>query len=49
MSSPLDDYEIIAGEQMDDDESLSEDSIIPEQDVGRMKDKKADQSRVVKS
>ena len=45
MSSPLDDYEIIAADQLDDDEPLSEDSIISEQDFVHMKDNKADPSR----
>jgi hypothetical protein len=45
MSSPLDDYEIIGTDQVDDDEPPSEDSISPEQDSGHMEDDKADPSR----
>ena len=45
MSSPLDDYEIIAAGQLDDEESLGEDDIIQEQDSVQMKDNKANPSR----
>tara|TARA_B110000285_G_C14967691_1_gene534926 strand:+ start:62 stop:211 length:150 start_codon:yes stop_codon:yes gene_type:complete len=45
MSSPLDDDGITAADQLDDDESLSDDSINPEQDFVNTKDNKANPSR----